>query len=184
MAAHDAVESMPIFRGIRIKAVQGLRTHRLRWPAPCPFLQPASCRRPRTPELRRDPPRAPAQRPQPQHRRHIVRLLHRVPPQTLGPRQRLSVRWVIQTSLSDQREGQILISPGGQFVVSPDTAATSSSTTARGRIRSLQGRRPTGPTSTGRRQFRQRHNQGGDPRIARPKAVQTNRATSADYCAP
>ena len=55
----------------------------------------------------------------------------------------------------------------------PRSGATSASTTPRGRIRRSAGRRPTRPTSTGRRQSRRRRTQGGDPLTSNPEAVQT-----------
>ena len=76
----------------RLQTIQRFRARGRSGPVPSPFLQPPSRRRSRTTKLRRDPAGTPAERLQPQHRRHIVRLLHNVSPQTFGPRKLLS-RW-------------------------------------------------------------------------------------------
>jgi len=89
----------------RLKAVQRLRAQAWRRLAPCALPQPTPSRRPRTPELRRNPTCAPAKRLQSQHGRHIVRLQHLVPPQTLGPRKRLLRRHGHPDLLSNHRGG-------------------------------------------------------------------------------
>ena len=79
---------------------------RLSRPAPPPSARPARIGRHRVFRAK--------------HGRNVIRLLHIVPPQTFGRGCVSAVRTIIQTSLSAQRGLQILWSPEGQFVVSPD----------------------------------------------------------------
>jgi hypothetical protein len=83
------VAAEPLFQP-NLQAIQRFQARRGWWPVPSSFLQPTPRRRPRASELRRDPARSPAERLQLEHRRYIVRLLHLVPPQTLGPRKPLN----------------------------------------------------------------------------------------------
>src|SRR6185312_14595021 len=66
---------------------------------------------PRAAQFGCDPLRSPSKRLQPNHRRDIVRRLHRVPPQIVHP----------QSFLPFRHNPTLLVSSGDQFVVSPDT---------------------------------------------------------------
>ena len=125
LLAHDVgaarVATEPLGDPVLQPVERGRPCRRHRRP-PAPLPQPPPDGRPRAPQLRRDPPCAPAERLQPQHRRHVVRLLHLDPPQTLGPRKRLRRRHGHPDPSSDQQGDQILMSPPDQFAVTPDSA--------------------------------------------------------------
>ncbi len=101
--------------------VQGLRARRRRRSAPFALPQPTPSRRPRAPELRRNPTC-------PQPSAFSFSMADTSSGSSISSLRRPPVRgsvvvvnMVIQTLLSAHRGGQILMSPEGQFVVSTDT---------------------------------------------------------------
>ena len=82
LANHIGIAGMaakPLGNPVR-QTVQLLRPGRRRTRAPITFRQPATHRVARATKLRRNPLRTPTQRLQPQHRRDLIRRLHRIPP--------------------------------------------------------------------------------------------------------
>src|SRR5512132_3245798 len=68
-----------------------------------------------------DPLRSPAQLGQPQHHRHILRRLHPLFPRRRRRGKRVSGPKHLPSFVEG---GSVFMSPGGQFVVSPDTSVS------------------------------------------------------------
>jgi hypothetical protein len=111
-----AVPAKPLGEPV-LQPIQGLPTPRRPVARPAPGRDIAPNRHMAAPELGRDPPDAPTQPPQPQHRRDLVRLPHPFPPQLVKPR-RTSDQSVHLRDLLSLREGPVPhVAPGPVFHV-------------------------------------------------------------------
>jgi hypothetical protein len=117
---HVGVAAMPPepFRQPVLEPVQRLRALQPAAARPATKPKVALHRVPAAAELGRDPLRAPSQPAQSQHRRHLVRRQHLLPPQICDLRRTLADMSAHRPLLI--RRGQFFVSPGGQFVLSPD----------------------------------------------------------------